>query len=617
MKSKTSCYDPAISHATLKRFAPLCLLYTIGLILLTVGSVRPNNDFCNGVVNIIDMLCTNVPLCNLVYAAILSQLLMGDLYTPRLSYALYSLPVTLGGWYGTQVILGILSVIPGILLSGCILLLKLSAFQVTAAFFMASAFLSFLFFFGVSLLSSVCAGNRIGMLLIYGIINFGGLFYGWTKMKILCPLLYGIYIPNYTATAAPIVDMCSKDAYTVIYKDVPPSYDDGPVAYFNAEVDHLEFNNFLWIMLAYAVVGCIVIALAMYLLRRRKPECAGDLLAFHVTAPVLLVICSVFCGILFHVISDNFGWSMGYPMLFTGMIVGYYATLMLLRRQVNVFSRKSLLPLAMILLVSLTGITATGLDLFGITYRIPDASQVDQVTLALWGSNSNMLTSSDPDDIALAIQVQTESLNYQKEVEHARPLLERIYGSEEDAPHLDEANAQESTCGVKILYKLKNGKQLQRLYFIYGSFDCTSSLEATFSSPEYVFSQSTSLSMENQPFINEERKFDPQALIDCLQGVRLYCWHASDEISGESVNCRIADADVPGLIDAILKDCEAKNIAQNYIFHTGEHYADSLVFYYTVPRLPYSLNCDISLYSANTNTLNYLTEHGYHTADTE
>ena len=95
-----------------------------------------------------------------------ANLLLGDLYNPRLSYGLRSFPITQGGWFGTQVILGIVSVLPGILISGIILAAMLTAYRIYILVFLGYAFLSFLFFYGAALLCAVCAGNRLGMMLL-------------------------------------------------------------------------------------------------------------------------------------------------------------------------------------------------------------------------------------------------------------------------------------------------------------------------------------------------------------------------------------------------------------------------------------------------------------------
>lgn len=602
MKSKTSCYDSAISHATIKRFAPIALLYAIGLVLVAAGMVGSAEYEANAVTSIRDVI-NYMPLCNLVYAVVLVQLLMGDLYTTRLSFALRSLPVTLGGWYGTQVTLGILSVVPGILLSGGILLFSVPHFQVVVPIYMASTFLSFLFFFGTALLSAACAGNRIGMVLFYAILNFSGLFFHWVRMRILSPLIYGMYLPNQSLVMVPVTEMLKCDAYSINYKETPIDYNAAHVP----EIDCLQFTNALWVLLAYAAVGCVLIGVTMYLLRKRKPECAGDLLAFRATEPVLLVICSIFTGIGFHVIAEFFSWPFGLPMILVGIVVGYYAMLMLLRRQTNVFTAKSLLPVGVMLLLTFAIVTATGLDLFGITYRVPEANQVEQVSMYLWVTDTRPTVSSDPADIALAIQVQEESLEWHREIEAARPLLERIYGSEEDPPQLQlEDGSYERSGSIDIEYTLKNGSTIRRLYTLYGSFDCIAPLREKFSAPEYVF---------RQTLLDQNGKFDRERLLTVAQGVTFTCWHTADELTGTRA-LRISEADVSGLMDAILRDCAAGNMAQSNLLHNATN-VDSIDFYYTNSKLHYTEDCYVRIFPDSTNTLTYLQEHGYHTAAEE
>lgn len=604
MKSKTSCYDSAISHVTIRRFAPIALLYTLGLVLFAAGMIGSEKYEYEAVVSIRGLI-SMMPVCNLVYALVLAQLLMGDLYTPRLSFALRSLPVTLGGWYGTQVTLGILSVVPGILLSGGIMLFAVPHFHVVVAIYMASAFLSFLFFFGAALLCSVCAGNRIGMALLYAILNFAGLFYGWAKIRILCPLIYGIYIPN-PSLAVPVLGMSQMNAYETIYENRPiDNYDPNYVL----QIDHLEINGTLWVLLAYAAAGCVLIWLSMLLLRRRKPECAGDLLAFRGMEPVLLVLCSLFTGIGFHVIAYVFGWSFGLPIVLAGIVVGYYAMLMLLRRQTSVFTGKSLLPVGIMLLLTFAIVTATGLNLFGITYRVPEADQVEQVTLRMWGTGGASIASTDPADIALAIQVQEESLEQHRRFEAARPLLERIYGSEEDYPQIElEDGSYERSGTVEIEYVLKNGSTIRRLYTVYGSFGCIDGLKEKFSAPEYVFSEG---------LLDEDGKFDRAHLLSLVQSVGYTCWHSVDGMTSTRVSS-IDEADVPGLVDAILRDCDAGTMASAYVLHDADAESnDSLDFYFKMPMERYTNDCYIQIFGDNTNTLSYLAEHGYHIAAEE
>ena len=160
MKLRKSCYDPAFCRMGFKRFAPLVILYTLLLVLLTLANVNLGKDMNVTAVYGIYQLFQCSVLLHFGYAFILTALLLGDLYTPRLCFAIHALPVTRGGWFGTQVIQGILSVIPGILLSGGLMAASVTRFRVLIPVWMGLALLQFLFFFGVALLCGICAGNR-------------------------------------------------------------------------------------------------------------------------------------------------------------------------------------------------------------------------------------------------------------------------------------------------------------------------------------------------------------------------------------------------------------------------------------------------------------------------
>ena len=605
MKSKKSCYDAAIGHITIRRYGLIGLLYTIGVTLLVVGSVNGSSYTGNAAMSI-QRLCNVIPVCNLIYAAMLAQLLMGDLYTTRLSYALRSLPVTLGGWFGTQVTLGIVSVLPGILIPGAVLALMLTAYKTTILIFMAYALLTFLFFYGVALLSSVCAGNRIGMLLIYCIINFVGLFYGWAVMQIFSPLIYGMYLPNYSARFVPITAILSRDPFRLQYYQNLLDVERNAANYFaSREIESIQYTNSLWVLLGFAIAGCVLIGIAMVLLRRRKPECTGDLLAFKQLSPVILVICALCTGVLFHIIADFFGWEIKLPMLFVGIILGYYAALMLLKRQTRVFTKKAFVPLALLLLLAFGGVTATGLDLWGITYRIPDASQVEEVEIG-FTSDGQSLRSSNPEAVALAIQIQQESLDDHRQLERARPLLKRIYGSEEGAPEELVAQDTFSTAWITLRYTLKNGHQMNRLYTVRSTYDCIAAMNAIFSTPEYIFDRS---------LLDENQKFDREYFMKRLKYVDLSCYHGAGELYRNIHTSVIPMEDVPGLLDAILQDCEAGNMAQSYLFHRNadnDDFWDNITFYFPNPTGNFTDFSTIRLYSSCKNTIQYLIDHGFH-----
>ena len=608
MKLKRTCYDPAISRVTVKRYGLVGVLYTIGIILITVGFINP--VYYGEALSDVQNLCTAMPFINLVYAALLTQLLLGDLYNPRLSYGLRSFPITQGGWFGTQVILGIVSVLPGILISGIILAAMLTAYRIYILVFLGYAFLSFLFFYGAALLCAVCAGNRLGMLLLYCVVNFIGLFYGWMVIRVFCPLIYGIYLPNFSVTFVPVAQMYDQRPFDFTYKqNLAVSAAGGDEAYrasyfSSANLQSVQLTGGVWVILGFAALGCVLIAIAMVLLRRRKAENVGDLLAFKQLNAVMLVICTVCTGLLLHLITYVFDWQLHLPMLFLGLVLGYYAALMLIKRQTNVFNRKTFLPLVGIMGITLALLTATGLDLFGIASRVPQAEQVESVRISQM-SSQYPISSSQPEDIAVALQIQQESLDAHRQAEERRPLLERIFGSEEQSP-LDEST--EGSYRITLSFTLKDGRQFYRMYYVGRSFPSIQPLKARWSSPDYLF---------NVELLDENHQFDRALLKKKLEAATAQCSCNAGELYYTPATHQLGEQEIDQVLDAILLDCQEGTMAQGSLFHQDYSY-DSINFYFTHYNRgdgdKYTLSCIIQVYPDSKHTMQFLTDHGFHTS---
>lgn len=607
MKLKKTCYDPAISRVTVKRYGLVGVLYTIGIILITVGFINP--VYYGEALSDVQNLCTTMPFINLVYAALLTQLLLGDLYNPRLSYGLRSFPITQGGWFGTQVILGIVSVLPGILISGIILAAMLTAYRIYILVFLGYAFLSFLFFYGAALLCAVCAGNRLGMMLLYCVVNFIGLFYGWMVIRVFCPLIYGIYLPNFSVTFVPVAQMYDQRPFDFTYKQnlaVTAGVNDEAfrASYFSsANLQSVQLTGGVWVILGFAALGCVMIAIAMVLLRRRKEERVGDLLAFKQLNTVMLVICTVCTGLLLHLITYVFAWQLHLPMLFLGLVLGYYAALMLIKRQTNVFNRKTFLPLVGIMGITLALLTATGLDLFGIASRVPQAEQVASVIISQRGGSQYSITSSQQEDIAIALRLQQESLDAHRQAEERRPLLERIFGSEEQSP-LDEST--EGSYMIPLTYTLKNGRQISRLYYVSRSFSSIQTLKTIWSSPDYLF---------DIELLDENHQFDRALLKKKLEAATARCDCNAGELYYNRTTHQLGEQEIDQLLDAILQDCQEGTMAQGMLFHQDYGY-DSICFYfpsYDGNGERYTLTDTITVYPDSKHTMQFLTDHGFHT----
>ena len=616
MKLKKSCYDPAFCRMGFKRFAPLGILYTLVLVLLTLSNVNLGRNLYGDITTSLHSCFQYTLLINFAYAFILVQLLLGDLYVPRLCYAIHALPVTRGGWFGTQVIQGILSIIPGILISGGLMAASMTRFRVLIPVWMGVSLLYFLFFFGLALLCGVGAGNRMGMAVLYGLANFFGLVVSWARLKIFAPLIYGMYIPNTKVLFCPFSTLLNSEIFHAHYvSQTLPAPKDGPTAYYEASffdcesVDRIEFvPKSILTVVFFAILGCIAIFLAMKLLQHRKPECAGDLLAFPKTAPVILVLTSLCSGVVFHGVSSLFGWSIGYLMMAIGLTVGYYGCLMLQKRQVNVFTLKHFLPLAVMAAAGVLALGITGLDLFGATYRIPEADQIESVELRIPHNYYDTFYASQPEDIEKVLILHRDTLEEHRVTENARPLLERIFGNEEEALEYEkEDGSLEWTGKMFIVYTLKNGSTLCRSYQYHESIPHLDILREIFSRPEFVFNE---FGLEIIP----ESRSDILTILDQAKLVQLNCWHGENDLG----YLRDKTVDIPNreeweqLVDAMLEDAKNGSLAQPYALHPGQDYQDYINIILPASYYDGMTSLNISIFSDCVNTLNWLVEHGYH-----
>lgn len=608
MKLKKACYDPAFCRMGLKRFGPLAILYTLVLVLLTLSNVNLGQNRYGNILTSLYVFFQYTLVLNFAYAFVLVQLLLGDLYTPRLCYAIHSLPVTRGGWFGTQVIHGILSVIPGILISGGLMAASMTRFRELIPVWMGVSMLQYLFFLGLSLLCGVCAGNRMGMAVLYGLANFFGIVISWARLKIFAPLIYGMYLPDARMLLCPISEMVTKEIFKTEYlQPVVRAGEDGPTAYFSCEdVASMTIQpDGILTAVFYAILGCIAIFLAMKLLIRRKPECAGDLLAFRVTEPVILVLCTLSAGVVFHAVSNLFDWSIGYVMLFLGLALGYYICLMLLKRQVNVFTGKSLLPLAAMVCLTVLALGITGLDLFGTTYKLPEAEDVQQVELRVPFGYHDSFIAETPEDIQRVLTLHQDMLEEHRREEAQRPILERIFGNEEAyQEHLKEDGTAELSGQMFLTYTMQDGSTLCRSYQFHETIPNLAILQDIYSQPEYVFSD---FGLE---IFSEQ---DVRALLEKTEFIQLTCWHDQEQQGYyQDKTLRIPKEDWNSLLEAMLEDGKNGNMAQNAVLHPNCNYLDYISLYYPASYFEGLDTHSINVYSDSTNTLNWLIDHGYH-----
>ena len=469
MRLKVSFCNKTVLKTDIVRYAPLWGGYTLMLALLTLMCIRapgesPEYAYAE-MVRLFSARAGHMVFINGFYALAVVQALWGDLLTPRLCNSLHAMPVTRDGFFGAHLVSGVLfAIVPNVLVYSLAALMVPGEIAAAPLMTLAAGCLQYLFYLGAALVAVQLAGNRMGMVLAYGMLNFFSILVYWFCAQVFTPLTYGTEANvNWMANICPTVVMYRGSYFIPLdhYLDTPTA----SIYYY----DGMERGELWMPAMACALVGVGLIALAQFLYRRRKLESAGDLLAYPGLAPVFLVMNTLMVAAFIHlgVSLMDFEAVSQYFFLPLGLIVGYVSGLMLLRRTTRVFRKRLLLPLAGILVLCALTVCGIYTDVFKVIRRVPQENQVMSVTVEPVNGNYGRkpLEVTDREKIQAILSYHRESLNgWQDQVRDA--LLQKTSCWKPGAYF-----------NVRLEYKLDNGRTMARRYALRRDF---------YSSPEFM-----------------------------------------------------------------------------------------------------------------------------------
>ncbi len=517
MKLKTSFFNPAAFKKNILRFSPIWALYTVLLLLAFLGMAEQDPVY---IARDLIYLMPEMALVNILYGGVCAIFLFGDLFNRRLCNALHAFPVRREGWLLTGIAAGVLfSVVPNLLMS-LVVCTVMWEYEYIVFLWLAVSTLQFLFFFGTAVLSAMCAGNRLGMIALYGIIQFiTVLVFGLMEM-IYVPLLYGVKLNlNDLTQFFPVGHMFNLDFVKVEYMPTTTKL------YFQG----LYAKDWRFLALC-AAAGVASIALAWFVYRRRPLESAGDFVAFRRLSPVFLVIFSVGAGAVLYAFSDLID-SKSYVFLAIGLVIGYFAGRMLLGRTLRVFNKKSFIGFGILVAVLAGSLGLTWLDPLGISGNVPN---IDEIEWAAIYDNGYLFEGSNSTP---RFEV-TDSREIAKLQTLHRQLIDR-----KGVPNSGHMKT------VQFQYKLHNGKTIRRYYEIPFEGELADQAKVFFSDMRYLFKTSAI-----------------KKLYTTVAEVNINQFTQTVTESQTTTDKEI----LTGLLDAIKADCEAGKMAQNWLYHKGE-----------------------------------------------
>ena len=517
MKSRISFFNIHVLKKNMTRFAPLWILFTVAQVLcvLSLGTDTPG-----AIARELIYLMGPLAIVHCAYALIVAACLFGDLFNSRLCNGLHAMPMKREGWLFTNLASGFLFALIPAVVGGGVAAVILKEYAWIALVWQGTSLLQYFFFFGLAVFSTMCAGTRLGMVAIYGILNFLSVLIFLVVSTIYQPMLHGvIFSDDWFKLFSPVVEMVS-------HTYLEGSYDKILGFVFLGWLP----ENFLYLWIC-AGVGAVFYALSWPLYRRRHLETAGDFLSFRPANVCFLVAYTFGLGTFAYYFAELFGLDGNYLFLTVGMLAGYFTGWMLLERTAKIFTKKVLIGFAAFVVLFGGSIGLTVADPLGVETYIPSTEKIESVSLYPTG-NSYIYTMqrdysgwyiTDPAEIS---QVQ------------------QLHGMMINAPH----DKPDKAVGINVTYRLENGVEVYRSYQVPAEDILAENLSDFLSDVRAIFHTN-----------------DWEELVKNVESIQIY-------LDGDiKYEYEILDpAQQQAVLEAIRLDAEAGTMAQPNNLHSNE-----------------------------------------------
>lgn len=613
MQSRTSFFNGAVFRKNLTRFAPVMALDTLLLvIMIMLAWSRPGENRGYYFIDQVSHLISLMGYVNLIYGAVVAQLIFGDLFNSRMCNALHAMPLRRECWFVTNVASGLVySLIPTAVATLVLLPLLTKtifagAWKLAFLFFLA-ANLEFICMFGLAVFCVMMVGSRITMVAGYGLLNFGAPICYWLVDSVYTPLLYGVITPSGLAEKLFPLQYMSRSFVDTDASGIFDSF--GRILTgVQATYSLTEGWRSLWWL---ALAGIVFTLAALVLYKHRNLECAGDAVCSRKLIPVFQVLSALFVAVAAEFfLTELVGLGenqefLKYVLLFIGLLVGWFAGKMLVERSARVFQLRSFVGLGILAAVLAASMGLTKLDVLRLDERLPAQEDIESVYL-----NYNGATFTDSSDIAKVLQlnklVLEDRLPYAQG--NAFVLENGDYVSMQDSQAAywqegDPIPQQRMRGDILLNYTLKDGRVIRRKYSFWVDSQQGQIAKSLLNRWEVVNSR------YRYTYVDGEKKETLPLLLNEVDD--FYC--SLDFGRNRDFTREQAES----LIQAIQADCQAETMAQQNWYHDG-------VFkYLNLDRIPSeddsiflslsgeNYDWSITVYPDSANTVRWLRDNGY------
>ncbi len=514
MKSKTLSSDLTLFKKDFTRFSPVwliwCVMYLIGGYMLYSNGQDLTDRY--------DIFPAPFVIANMIYGFVCAATLFGYLFDPKECITTHCLPIRREHQFLIHLLSGfVMHIVPSGIF--CMSIAPLCSGNVFSLFgFMV---LQFAFFFGLGIFCVMLTGRKFAAAAVFALINFAApLAYFATD------ILYIPFLPGIDLDADPFMQFCPPATMIFQSFDQSRSWESG-----------IDFAAYTQTLTIFAAIGVGLMLLSLVLYRIRKLECAEHFMAFPKLNILFILVSTLAGGCIFTSFFSLLTFASSYwIMLGFGIVVGYFASIMLLHRSSKVFNLKSMAGLAAIAVVLAGSVLVTKMDPLGLITYLPSVDQVSRVELRSYEGSSSFYFTEDP--------AQIEKLEQLHQVLIDQSTLEPYSSS--DLPPQD----------VHLTYQMKDGSTVKRTYRAVDSV--REQINWYISQPEYQLGISTL-----------------EELLEKIEYVDLTVYHTQNyEDEGRySLNRTEQEA----LLKIFFEECKAgKMYGTSLYYYSGEETAETV-----------------------------------------
>ena len=524
MKSKKLSSDLTLFKKDITRFAPLWLVWCV--MYLIIGYVL----YINGrdLTDRYDIFPVQFVIANMIYGFVCAVTLFGYLFDPKECITTHSLPIRRENLFLVHLLSGlVMHIVPTAIF--CLSITPLCNGNMFAMFgFMV---MQFVFFYGLGIFCVTLTGRKFAAAAMFGLINFASPLVYLATNILYVPLLPGIQL-----NSDPFMQFCPPA--TMMYKSFDQS-----ISWING----MDFAAYAQTLAIFTAIGVGLMIASVVLYRIRKLECAESFMAFPKLNILFVLVCTLFCGCFFTSFFTLFTMVSNYWITLTfGTVIGYFASIMILRRSAKVFNVKSIVGLAVFTVLLAGSLLVTDMDPLGLVTYVPSADQVARVELRTYESSSNCYFTEDPEQIEKLEQLHQELIVQQGAFESSHPSF---YD------------------GTSLIYRMKDGRTVKRAYRASDSV-----LEQVYwymSQPEYQLGVRT---------IDE--------LLEKADLIELTVYHPQTYEDEEQYS--LSKSDQEALLKILFDECKAGNMYATSVYYYNDTDIDT-----EPPETVYSLIIDL------------------------